>query len=405
MTTHRAPSAARSLDRARGAVSAIFVLNGAGIGLWAAHIPLIAARMRLDAATLGLVLLTLACGAMLAMPLAGAATARMGSKRATYVFALFFSGAMGVLMVMPTLPGLFVLAFLFGATNGALDVAMNANAAEVERARGRPTMSSFHGCFSLGGLAGAALGGLMIRFGLGEGNGAVIQASIAIIVIVLLEGRLLEHEPRTAGASGFVPPRGRAWHLGALALLCMVVEGALVDWSALLLSERTGVTASSAAIGYSAFSVTMAACRFAGDRMVARLGPVRVMVGGGIAIACGIALAVLTPSFLLGCAGFALVGLGAANVVPVIFSAAARIPGAAAETGLAAVATIGYTGFLLGPVLIGWIAARTHIAVGVGTLALAGVVIAANAAIARPAAQPRPGRDKEPPRERLEEVS
>ena len=151
-----------SIGRARRAISTIFLLNGAGIGAWAVHVPTVQARAGFDTATLGLLLLTIAAGAMAAMPLCGWLSARYGSRRLTLASALLFPVMMAALIAASSAPLLFVLAFCFGATNGTLDVAMNANATEVEKARGVPTMSSFHGFFSLGGLFGAAVGGLML---------------------------------------------------------------------------------------------------------------------------------------------------------------------------------------------------------------------------------------------------
>jgi fucose permease len=238
-------------------------------------------------------------------------------------------------------------------------------------------MSSFHGFFSLGGLIGAALGGLLIGAGLGDGSGALAM-SVAIAIVVALCARRLLAVPPAPHASHFALPRGPALFLGLLGLLCFAVEGALVDWSALLLTERTQVDAASAALGYSAFSVTMAACRFAGDRLVLRFGPLRVMTVGGLGMFAGLMLAVVSTHFWLSALGFALIGLSAANVVPLIFAAAARMPGMSAGGGLATVATLGYAGLLMAPPLIGSIAAHTNIAVALGVLSLSGIVIAAN---------------------------
>ena len=191
--------------------------------------------------------------------------------------------------------------------------------------------------------------------------------------------------PPQAGehASHFALPRGPALFLGLLGMLCFAVEGALVDWSALLLAERTGAAPASAALGYSAFSIAMAACRFAGDRLVLRFGALRMMVLGGLGMFGGLMVAVLSTHFVLSALGFALIGLAAANVVPVIFAAAARIPGMSAGGGLATVATLGYAGLLLAPPLLGSIAAHTNIAVALGVLSLSGIVIAANARIVK----------------------
>ena len=365
------------LNAARWAVSTIFLLNGAGIGVWAAHVPLVQARAGIDTGMLGFLLLTIAGGAVSAMPLSGWLSGRWGTRAVVIGSGLLFALTSALLMNVAGIVPLFLAAYVFGASNGVLDVAMNANASEVEAARGIPTMSSFHGFFSLGGLIGAALGGLLIGAGLGDGRGALMVSAVSAAVVALCARRLLAVQS-APHASHFALPRGPALFLGLLALLCFAIEGALVDWSALLLTERTKVDAATAALGYSAFSVTMAACRFAGDRLVLRFGPLRVMTVGGLGMFAGLLLAVVSTQFVLSALGFALIGLSAANVVPLIFAAAARIPGMSAGGGLATVATLGYAGLLMAPPLIGAIAAHTNIAVALGVLALSGIVIAAN---------------------------
>jgi len=373
------------ISAARWAISVIFLLNGAGIGLWAAHVPVVQARAGIDTGTLGFLLLTIAGGAITAMPLSGLLSGRFGTRAVALASAFAFAATAALLMNVGGVLPLFLAAFVFGASNGLLDVSMNANASEVETARGIPTMSSIHGFYSLGGLVGAALGGVLIAAGFGDGSGALAM-SVAIAATVALCSRfVLAVPPHPSGehASHFALPRGPALFLGFLALLSFAVEGALVDWSALLLAERTGAQPAFAALGYSAFSVTMAACRFAGDRMVLRFGAARIMVLGGLGMSAGLLLAVLSTRFWLSACGFALIGLAAANVVPVIFSAAARVPGMSAGGGLAAVATLGYAGLLLAPPLLGSIAAHSNIAVALGVLSLAGIVIALNARVVR----------------------
>jgi MFS family permease len=376
----RAPAA--TVNAARWAVSTIFLLNGAGIGVWAAHVPLVQARAGIDTGVLGFLLLTIAGGAISAMPLSGWMAGRWGTRAVVVGSGLLFALMSAVLMNVGGLLPLFLAAYVFGASNGVLDVAMNANASEVEAARGIPTMSSFHGFYSLGGLIGAALGGLLIAAGLGDGRGA-LMVGVAIFAAVLACGGRLLAVPPAPHASHFALPRGPALFLGLLALLCFAIEGALVDWSALLLKERTQVDAATAALGYSAFSVTMAACRFAGDRLVLRFGPLRVMIVGGLGMFAGLMLAVVSTAFWLSALGLALIGLAAANVVPLIFAAAARMPGMSAGGGLATVATLGYAGLLMAPPLLGAIAAHTNIAVALGILSLSGIVIAANARIVK----------------------
>jgi MFS family permease len=377
-----------TVHAARWSISTIFLLNGAGIGLWAAHVPLVQARAGIDTGVLGLLLLTIAGGAISAMPLSGWLAGRWGTRTVALSSAFLFAATTALLMNVSGLAPLFLAAFIFGASNGVLDVSMNANASEVETARGIPTMSSFHGFFSLGGLVGAALGGVLIGAGLGDGRGAlmagvVIAVAVAVCAPFVLRVAPAPHESpeQSAQQSHFALPRGPALFLGLLGMLCFAVEGALVDWSALLLTERTRADPASAAFGYSAFSIAMAACRFAGDRLVLRFGAMRVMVVGGLGMFGGLMLAVLSTHFVLSACGFALIGLSAANVVPLIFSAAARTPGMSAGGGLATVATLGYAGLLLAPPLLGSVAAHTNIAVALGMLSVSGIVIAANARV------------------------
>ena len=369
-----------TLDQARWSISSIFLLNGAGIGLWAAHVPVVQARLGIDTATLSMVLLTIAGGALLAMPLMGGFTARWGTRRMTLVSGFAFAAMLGILMGLDDLALLFAAAFLFGISNGALDVAMNANASEVETARGIPTMSSFHGFFSLGGLLGAALGGVVIGQGWGDGQGALAAAIATALMLALAAPRVMAFAPHEGG-SHFALPRGAALSLGLLALLCFAVEGALVDWSALLMRERTGAEPATAALAYSAFSIAMAACRFAGDRLILRFGALRIMVLGGLAMFAGLATAVLSTHFVLSACGFALIGIGAANVVPLLFGAASRIPGMGAGAGVAAVATLGYGGLLMAPPVLGYIASHSSVTVALGVLSLSGLVIAMSAGI------------------------
>ncbi|MBD8567007.1 MFS transporter [Oxalobacteraceae sp. CFBP 8763] len=373
----------RSIDAARWAISTVFLLNGAGIGLWAAHVPTVQARMGIDTGMLSMVLLTVAAGALLAMPLMGGLTGRWGTRRMVLLSGFAFAAMTPLIMGAPSLPLLFIAAFLFGVSNGALDVAMNANASEVETARGLPTMSSFHGFFSLGGLFGAGIGGLLVGQGLGHGQGALMVGVVTAVVLALSAPRVMGFAATHGAGSHFSLPRGPALGLGLLALLCFAVEGALVDWSALLMEERTGATPASAALGFSAFSIAMAACRFAGDRLIVRFGALRIMVVGGLAMFAGLALAVASTHFVLSAIGFALVGLGAANVVPLLIGAAGRIPGMSAGNGVAAVATLGYGGLLLAPPVLGWVAMHSSIMVALGGLSLSGLVIALSARIIR----------------------
>ena len=381
----KAGSAAPYVPAHRRAISTLFLLNGIMIGVWAAHVPVVQQHAGIDTGVLGFLLLTIAGGAISAMPLAGVLLGRWGTRPLALVAGCLFAAACAALMSVTHVAALFAAGYAFGFTNGTLGVSINANASEVETARGIPTMSSIHGFWSLGGLLGAALGGVLIGAGLGDGRGAMLAAAVMAVAVLVCAPRLLTTPPAAKQASQqgshFALPRGPALFLGLLALLSFAVEGALVDWSALLVTSRTGVSAASAALGYSAFSITMAACRFLGDGLVQRFGALRVLRFGGLGLCCGLMLAVVSTQLWLSALGFALIGLSAANVVPVLFSAASRIPGMSTGGGLATVATLGSAGLLLAPPLIGSIAAHTSLAVALGLLSLSGLVIALNARI------------------------
>lgn len=372
--------------RARWVISAVFLANGMGYGLWAAHMPVLRDALSLGEAALSLILMLVAVGALLGMPLAGWLGGRIGTHRATR---LFLPAALGS-VVLPILLAVFlpesaprltvvaISAILFGIGNGALDVAMNAQASTVEKTLGYPMLSSCHGFFSLGGLLGSGLGGglILIDFGRGDGMAAVL---LLLFILLVWPARFLLPTAAEAEDKKRFPFTGAVVALGALAFGCFMVEGAVADWSALLLTTTLppGASVGWAAAGYTAYSLAMATCRFAGDRIVGRFGPVRTLAVSGLAISVGLLIAVTAPVLPLGAAGFVLVGLGAANVVPVLFRASANLPGISPSAGVAAAATLGYAGFLLGPPLIGWGAAQSSLNIALGVLAIMGLALLA----------------------------
>jgi len=352
-----APLLLRTQDDGRLATTGIFLANGFGIGAWAVCIPWLKAEMGLSAGLLSLVLLAFAAGAVVSMPLAGLLAPRLGTSHATRLAALAFAWTLLLPMLAGNVVSLAAAAFAVGAGNGALDVSMNAHASSIERRRGIPIMSSFHAAFSAGGLLGAALGAVLTAGN--WGGTAVLWGSALVIAIVtaLIWTRLGEGEV-SEGTSGLLVPSGGVLPLCAAALLCMLCEGAMTDWSAVYLSAATDACPAVAAAGYAVFSAAMLLGRLAGDRVVralSRAGVVRV--GGGLA-AAGLGLAALASEPWLGIFGFGLVGLGLSNVVPAVFSAAGAI-GRPPAAGIAMAATAGYAGFLVGPPLIGTIATIT----------------------------------------------
>jgi predicted MFS family arabinose efflux permease len=342
---------------ARRATRWIFLVCGVATATWAPMVPFAKSRLGLDEARLGLVLLMLGGGAMVAMPLAGVLVRRVGSRTVSLCGALIALSMLPLLATAPSASALTLCLFAFGASGGALDVAMNAHAIVVERDAGRPLMSGFHGLFSIGGLVGAAGVSALLWTGLSIAWASSIIA-LAMALVVVVEGpALLPHERDTSpGTPTFVLAHGRVLLIGLLAAISFLGEGAVLDWRAVFLRFSRGLSDAMGGLGYAAFSVTMGVGRLMGDRWVTRLGARRVLAAGGTLAAAGFAVAALTPWTVSAVGGFALVGAGASNVVPVLFSAAGRVRGVPASVALAAVTTIGYMGLLAGPAMIGLVA-------------------------------------------------
>lgn len=361
---------------ARWAVAAIFCVNGTIFGSWAPHIPLVQERLGLGPGMLGAALLAIAVGALAAMPVAGAAIGRVGSAVPTRIATVLLCLALPLPVLAPGLPALILAFLLLGAANGTMDVAMNAHGIAVERGLQRPVMSSFHGMFSLGGLIGAAAGAVLLDLVAPTTHillaTAFVLAATAVALPHLLPGSA------DAGHAGttFAWPDRLTIGLGALAFLVLMSEGAVLDWSAAYLRDQLGASPGLAATGFAAFSATMAIARFGGDWLRHRLGSVRLVRGSGLLAATGLALGLILGSPLAGVVGFACAGFGLGNTVPVLFGAAGRLPGVAPGTAIAAVATTGYTGFLAGPPLIGFVAEVTSLRLALSLLVLACLMVA-----------------------------
>jgi len=337
----------------------------------------------------------MAIGSVLALPVAGWLVGRLGSRVTTAVAALGLCLTLPLPVVSPTIPLVVLALALLGASNATLDVAMNAQAVAVEARYGRPLMSSFHGLFSLGGVAGAAGASGAMALGLGPVvHVAAVAVAAAVVVVRSLAG--LVTPPMPAGPTGavFVRPPAALLGLGLLTFCGLLAEGAVGDWSAVYLQDALGAPGAVAATGFAAFSLTMAAGRFGGDRLIGRFGArVVLRVSSGLA-ASGLAAALLTGRPGAAVVGFGLVGLGLANVVPILFGAAGRVAGVPAATALAAVATTGYCGYLAGPPLIGVAAEVAGLASALGLVCVACAVITASVrAVPTAARREASGRD------------
>lgn len=351
---------------ARRAVALLFLMNGMLFATWVSRIPGIQASIGLSHGVLGLALLGMALGALVSMPAGGWLSARFGSAKVCAIAGLAYALGLPVLAMAPNAGTLIAVLFAFGAAHGAVDVAMNAQAFEVEEQYDRPIMSSFHALFSLGGLIGSATGGLIAAAGFTPLThfsaitlGVVLTGAWLAAPALRSKAMALAHPALIAPRSekrGFTLPPTPLLVLGLLAFCVMLGEGAMADWSGIYLRQIAGATEGMAAAGYSAFSIAMAIGRFLGDDLALRTGPVRLTRWGGAVATAGLGLALLVPSPAVALIGFAAVGAGFATIVPQVFSAAGRATAMAPGTAVAIVSTIGYFGFLLGPPIIGFVA-------------------------------------------------
>lgn len=359
-----------SFDRiktARLAVLTIFFVNGATFASWVPHIPYVQAKLGLSEGVLGLALLGVAAGALISLVLSGWLIARFSSRVVTTVAGIAFCLVLPLPVLAPNLPLLIAALVLFGLCNGAMDVAMNAQGVAIENRYSQPIMSAFHGLFSLGGLAGAGIGGIILSLGVSPTIHVLAMALLLLSLgLVALRGLLpasvdqVSHEPVLALPSG--PILG----LSILAFFTLVGEGAMADWSAVYLRNALQAGPGLAAAGFAAFSLTMAIGRLTGDYLVDYFGPVTLVRLSASLAAIGLGIALILVDPVAAIIGFGCVGLGLSNVVPVLFSAAGRMPGISAGSGIAAVATAGYSGFLVGPPLIGFVAEAFTLGMALG---------------------------------------
>jgi len=378
------PAGRAQLGAATRATRLIFLTSGIGMASWAPMVPYAKARLGLDDADLGLVLLAFGGGSMVSMPLVGWLTHRYGNRKVISVAGLMLCVAIPLLAIVPNAPALAAVLLYFGAMLGAVDVAMNAHAVEVERRDGRALMSGFHGLFSIGGLAGAAIMSTLLALGLTLWASALAIALLLALIVLSQRSSLLPGVDDAAEWSTvFRLPRGLVLLLGVLCFVSFLAEGSMLDWSAVLLRDFRGFSAASAGIGYACFSVAMAAGRLAGDRVVERLGPVSAIRIGASTAAIGFLLAAMAPWPAASLSGFVLIGLGASNIVPVMFSAAGRLPGNPPAISIAAVTMLGYAGLLSGPALIGFMAHASNLPIALAVVAGLLLLVAGSARIVR----------------------
>lgn len=359
-----------------------FFIAGFGIAAWAPLVPYAKARAGLDEATLGLLLLCLGAGSILAMPISGILATRYGCRRVFSAGTVLICLALPLLATVSSVPLLIATLFLFGAGLGAVDSTVNLQAVIVERASGRTMMSGFHGLFSVGGIAGAA--GVSALLALGLTPLWAIAVVIVLILAALIKAapHLLPYGSESSGPA-FAVPHGVVLFIGLLCFVVFLAEGAMLDWSAVFLTADKQIDEAYAGLGYAAFALTMTAGRLLGDTIVSHLGARRVIIVGGLLAAAGLILATLATSWQVALVGYGLVGMGCSNIVPVLYTAVGKQTLMPASIAVPAITTLGYAGILAGPAAIGFIAHASSLSTAFLLIATLLVAVAISGRILR----------------------
>ena len=349
------PETASDLPAARLATRLAFLVAGFGVACWAPLVPFAKQRLGVDDAVLGMLLLCIGLGSVIAMVITGALSARYGSKPIIVAAGIVLAVTLPVLAVIGTPLTLALALLAFGASLGSLDVAMNIHGVEVERAEARPLMSGFHALFSVGGFLGSTLMTFLLSVHVGARVSTLLCAALMLGAMAIARPRLMQTAQAHDGPL-FVAPRGVVLVLAALAAITFLVEGALLDWSALLITRQGLVAAAQGGLGYMLFSIAMTAGRLGGDAVTARFGDRSVMFCGGLVATAGFVVLLTAPIAAMAMLGFLLIGFGASNVVPVLFRRAGTQRAMPSALAVAAITTTGYAGNLAGPAGIGFVA-------------------------------------------------
>lgn len=360
-----------------------FLITGLAMSAWAPLIPFVKARLAIGESTLGLLILCFGVGSLLAMPVTGLLVNRYGCRRVITSSLLLMCLSLVCLAIAPGVPGMAINLLIFGMMLGATDVAMNMQAVVVEKASGRAMMSGFHGFYSLGGIFGAVVMSALLWLGLSPFHALLSLTAVLLMMLAYCAKDLL---PKTNDANNsgerepfFVLPRGKVLLLGSLCFIAFLSEGAVLDWSAVFLNSVREIDPVHAGLGYACFSVAMTIGRFTGDKIVNALGGTRVVLWGGLCAASGFLLVVFVPYSAAAFIGFTLVGVGASNIVPVLFTAAGNQDSMPMGLAISAVVSMGYAGLLAGPAVIGFIAEQSSLNVSFGIVALGLLALAASA--------------------------
>lgn len=347
---------AREIHAAKSA----FFAGGFIVSTWAPMIPFVKERLAIGSDTLGLLLLSIGLAAFLFMPLAGILARHFGCRNV--IIGATFAMAASVLSV-PILPALwsyFIVLFLFGAAMGTLDVTMNLNAVVVERISARRILSGVHGFWSVGCFVGSGLYTILAKTGLSVLSVAGIHMALLAALTIYFYPKLLPFRG-DGGQKSFAMPRGLIAVLCVMTCISFLAEGAVMDWSGVLLSETKGIDLAEAGIGFSAYSAAMLCCRLVGDRVVSKVGERNIIALGGLIGAAGFVLVDIMPTLYTALPFFCVIGIGLSNIVPVFYTLVARQKDLPVDTAVSVITTVGYSGVIMGPSFLGFLAEHAGI--------------------------------------------
>lgn len=363
--------------RSRIAISALFFLHGLCFSSWGARIPAIQEIHGLTEASLGTLLLALPVGSIFSMPLAAGLVSRFGSKRILTLAIILYSLMLVSVGLAQTVWQLTVSLIIFGLTSNMVNVSLNTQAVKIESLYQRPIMASLHGLWSLAGFVAGAISALMIGSGIVPFKHFIFISIVVAMMVALFSHNLLPDVAgsRSVGGRSFKWPDRSLMGLGLIAFCSMICEGAMFDWSGIYFKKVVGAEGAWVSAGYVSFMSTMAGTRFVADYFKERYGFHVILKMSGVLIFLGLMISVIFPQLYLSMAGFLLVGAGVSAVVPMVFSEAGKTRSMSPSGAIAAVSTIGFLGFLIGPPLIGWIAGATNLRLSFVIIALMGLGI------------------------------
>lgn len=364
------------LSRTRLAVAVLYFCQGLCFATWASRIPEIKMMLQLSEAQLGSILFVMPVGQLLSLPLVGYLVEKYGSKWMTVASLLMYTAVLIGLGLSQTVWQLSSMIFLFGVAGNMFNISVNTQGVGVEKRYDRPIMSSFHGAWSLAGFCGALLGLLTMWLGWSTIVHFMTAAGGALLLLVLAAPFMLTEDRNVAGKrSMFSKPDKTLVLLGSIGFCSLAAEGAMFDWSGVYFSQVVMAPEALITLGYTGFMITMTMGRFLGDRLIARIGRLRIVRFSGFLIAAGLGISVFFPVLWAATIGFMLVGFGVSTMVPIIYSTAGKVNSTSPGVALATVTSISFLGFLIGPPLIGYIAHFLSLQYAFMTIALAGFII------------------------------